>query len=74
MIRGQKNILREGLVDMRSSFDTYMDVLNTELIKMGALCEEALSCAIKTIFDKDEEIVRKAEALEEEIDAKERDI
>ena len=50
MIREQKTILQEGLVDMRNRFDEQLNNLNNELITMGALCEEAISAAVKLLI------------------------
>lgn len=41
---------------------------------MGALCEEAISSAIKALLDDDREMSRKACEIDREIDQKERDI
>ena len=59
---------------MRNVFHEQLEQLNVELIRMGALCEEAISAATKALLDKDLELGRKAEELEQEIDQKERDI
>ena len=59
---------------MRSKFDEQLEYLNVELIKMGALCEEAISSAIKALLDDDREMSRKARDTDREIDQKERDI
>ncbi|MDD6273580.1 MAG: phosphate signaling complex protein PhoU [Clostridiaceae bacterium] len=59
---------------MRSKFDEQLEYLNVELIKMGALCEEAISSAIKALLDDDREMSRKAHDTDREIDQKERDI
>lgn len=59
---------------MNSRFDMQLEELNTCLIKMGALCEEGLASSIKTLFEYNEQKVNKAEEIEKEIDAKERDI
>ena len=59
---------------MRSKFDEQLNNLNNELIKMGALCEEAISGVTKLLIDNDfkmKEIVLEAD---KEIDRKERDI
>ncbi len=45
-----------------------------ELIKMGALCEEAISAATKAYVEGDRELGEQARSLEQEIDHKERDI
>ena len=59
---------------MRNTFDEQLSLLNVELIKMGALCEEALAAAMKALFDSDLSQVTLASEYEREIDQKERDI
>lgn len=59
---------------MRNTFNEQLEQLNVELIKMGALCEEAISSATKALLDGDQELGRRAEVLERDIDQKERDI
>lgn len=59
---------------MRSRFDTELEKLNTELIRMGALCEDAMEFAVRAIFEKDASLTEKAEEAEKEIDKIERDI
>ncbi|MBE6845189.1 MAG: phosphate signaling complex protein PhoU [Ruminococcus sp.] len=59
---------------MRNKFDEMLDALNIELIKMGALCEEAITCAVKALLDKDNEMAEKTFRLEKSIDEKEREI
>ena len=59
---------------MRNRFDQQLEKLNTELINMGALCEDAMTCAVRAIFDKDEALIEKAEERERQIDQMERDI
>ena len=59
---------------MRNVFHEQLDQLNVELIKMGAMCEEAISAATKAYLDGDEVLGRRAVALEQDIDHKERDI
>lgn len=60
---------------MRNRLDEQLERLNTELIKMGALCEESIACAIKALFDEKSNInIDKVNANEEEIDHLERDI
>ena len=41
--------------DMRNKFDEQLDNLNNELIKMGKLCERAISGAIKITMEDDHE-------------------
>ncbi len=59
---------------MRIKFDEMLEELNVEMIKMGALCEDAITCAVKTLLDGDDEMVQKAFAAERAIDEKEREI
>ena len=59
---------------MRNTFNEQLDQLNVELIRMGALCEEAISAATKTLLDGDMELGQRANTLEQEIDQKEREI
>ncbi len=59
---------------MRNRFDQQLEKLNTELINMGALCEDAMTCAVRAIFDKDEALIEKAEERERQIDQMERDV
>ncbi len=59
---------------MRTHFDEQLVTLNTELTAMGALCEDAISNAVKYLMTNDEE--KKSACLEADrnIDRKERDI
>ena len=60
---------------MRNRFDEQLEQLNVELIKMGALCEEIIACAVKALFDeKTEEMIAKVNDNEEETDHMEHDI
>lgn len=59
---------------MRNSFNEQLEQLNVELIKMGALCEEAISAATKALLERDLQLGERARVLEQEIDHKERDI
>ena len=59
---------------MRESFKTQLDTLHTELIRMGALCEDAIACATKGLIDEDESLREKAISLEAQINQKEREI
>lgn len=59
---------------MRSRFDRQLAELNTELIKMGALCEEAISTAVKYLMGSDESIRTACIETDRQIDHKERDI
>ena len=59
---------------MRDRFNKQLEQLNVELIKMGALCEEAISAAAKALLEGDAALRETAGAVEREIDQKERDI
>lgn len=59
---------------MRSKFDEQLALLNKELICMGALCEQAIAAAAKSLLTMDLELAKDAIHIEEEIDQKERDI
>lgn len=59
---------------MRNKFDRQLSQLNTELITMGALCEEAITNAVKYLTDSDEENKNACLDADRQIDKKERDI
>lgn len=60
---------------MRNRFDEQLEQLNVGLIKMGALCEESIACAVKALFDeKTAEMTAKVNDNEEETDHLEHDI
>ena len=59
---------------MRNHFDTQLNTLHVELIKMGALCEESIAAAMKSILEGDGAMAERAAGAEREIDRKERDI
>lgn len=59
---------------MRNIFDKQLENLHIELIKMGSLCEEAISSTLKALSAKNEETIKNIFTLESEIDQKERDI
>ena len=59
---------------MRNTFDSQLEELNTELILMGALCEDAISSAITALLENNDAMAKKVLSVDSEIDAKERDI
>lgn len=59
---------------MRNRFDQQLEKLNVELVTMGALCEDAVTYAIRALFDRDSDMVERAEEAERQIDQMERDI
>lgn len=59
---------------MRNKFDTQLEELNNDLILMGALCENAIACAVKALMNNDMSLAESAIKAEKEIDQKDRDI
>ena len=59
---------------MRTRFDRQLELLHVELIKMGGLCEEAITLACDLLETQERNRQQKVFALESEIDAKEREI
>ena len=59
---------------MRSRFDEQLNILNTEMIEMGALCEEAIALASKALTTGDVTLAENVSAISSDIDHKERDI
>ena len=59
---------------MRNRFDTQLDQLNNQLISMGALCENAIAIAVKSLMNNDIVLAKSVKTTEIEIDQKEKDI
>ena len=59
---------------MRSHFDEQLNILNNELITMGALCEEAIASAVKLLTENSPEIKENAIQTDKQIDRKEKEI
>lgn len=59
---------------MRNRFDMQLETLNVGLITMGALCEEAISAAIKALLNSDDSLIEKVFVIDNEIDQNERDL
>lgn len=59
---------------MRNKFDEQLERLHIELIKMGALCEEAVTTAIESLEKNDSTTLNKVFEIDGEIDQAERDI
>ncbi len=59
---------------MRNRFGQQLESLNLGLIKMGALCEEAIALAMKALLENDIEVAEQAIQTEIQIDRMEREI
>ena len=59
---------------MRTKLDQMLDTMNMELIRMGAMCQEAISCAVHGMLCGQEELTEKTFSIERAIDEKEREI
>lgn len=59
---------------MRTRFDEQLRMLNTELIRMGALCEDAIAMSAKALTESDTALAKRIKPIEEEIDEKEHEI
>jgi phosphate transport system protein len=59
---------------IRAGYQKQLEGLHTALIHMGALCEEAIACAVRGLLDDDHVLREKAVQLERETDLKEREI
>ena len=59
---------------MRTRFDMELDNLNSDMIAMGALCENAISEAMKSLFTADKTAAQRTIQEDREIDQKEKDI
>ena len=58
---------------MRNRFDEQLELLNVELIRMGALCEDAISYASRTLMGEGD-FANEVYKADHEIDQKEREI
>lgn len=59
---------------MRAKFDEQLDLLNSELIMMGGLCEEVIYKAANAMLKGDPVLAREVFPIDSEIDRKEHDI
>lgn len=59
---------------MRNKFDEQLLQLNHDLTRMGAMCEESIAMAAKSLLAGEEALGKKAVALDMEIDQMEKDI
>ena len=59
---------------MRNRFDEQLEQLHVEIIKMGALCETAISAAAQCLQKEEKELQRQVFSTDAEIDEKEKEI
>lgn len=59
---------------MRNQFEAQLQLLNTQLIEMGALIESAIASAVKALVHKDGDEARQAILFDSEVDDKEKEI
>ena len=59
---------------MRTRFDMELEQLNSDMIAMGALCENAISEAMQSLFSADKTAAQRTIEEDREIDRKEKDI
>ena len=56
---------------MRTKFDEQLEQLNSELIKMGGLCEEVITNAARALLKGDPKLAKEVLPVDQEIDRKE---
>jgi phosphate transport system protein len=59
---------------MRSQFEEQLNLLNMELLEMGALIEHAIESACQALINRDVEAANQAIIFDKEVDLKEREI
>ena len=59
---------------MRKTFDDQLMQLNREMISMGALCENVIAMAAKSLLEGDTGLAQKVPVTDAEIDQKEREV
>ena len=59
---------------MRSRFDQQLELLNREMIEMGAMCEQAIALAAKALTEGSNQLAAQVEPIATNIDQMERDI
>lgn len=59
---------------MREYYELQLATLNTEMIQMGALCEDAISGAIQALLEDNKCLAEKVSGIEMQVDQYERDI
>ena len=59
---------------MREYYESQLIMLNTEMIQMGALCEDTISGAIQALLEDNKCLAEKVSGIEMQVDQYERDI
>ena len=59
---------------MRKRFEEQLEEMNMQMIRMGALCEQAITQTNTALLEGDRELAQATIALDQEIDQKEREI
>ncbi|MBP3701132.1 MAG: phosphate signaling complex protein PhoU [Lachnospiraceae bacterium] len=59
---------------MRNRFDEQLELLNTEMIRMGALCERAIEGAVKALVTGDRKLAEQIQSQDDEVNHQERTI
>ncbi len=59
---------------MKTRFEEQLEEMHVELIKMGSLCEEAITLSARALEGGTEEEIRQVSLVDGEIDQKERDV
>jgi phosphate transport system regulatory protein PhoU len=59
---------------MREKYNAMLKALHDEMLTMGAMCEEAITTAIKALIGNDLSLIERVFAVDSGIDKKERDI
>ncbi|MGI6206409.1 MAG: phosphate signaling complex protein PhoU [Anaerovoracaceae bacterium] len=59
---------------LRARYNGQLETLHLQLIKMGALSEDAIDAAMKSLFNHDSSMAEKTFSLEKDIDEQEKDI
>lgn len=59
---------------MRRQFEMQLETLHSSMIRMGALCEDAIASAAKALLEDDDALREKTAGLEHEINLLERDL
>ena len=73
-IFGQRITLQGGLADMRERFEQQMEILHTELIELGALCEQAIGRTYEVLLEGNQRAAEEIIKKDQVVDAKEREI